>query len=284
MASSLFRNEVIEARRDRLSGSVVAAVPPRSGAYAIVLGVAGLVFLLVALFGQFTSRTHVTGVVTYNRGFARIYPPQVATIAAIHVREGQIVAAGAPLVTLVMAQGRDQSGDGLNGQLGEFARQDAELARQQTLANAQGSSEDLWLDQQRSSLTGQIASLERQRDIAAANARLADIEAQRLGRLAAQGAASRRQGEEAHALALARHADVEALGERILAQQQALHGVEGQISQRTLATRQSLSQLEAQRAGLAAQRAAVLRQNQLVLTAPIAGRGCGDGGSRRQRA
>lgn len=272
MESSLFRNEVIEARRDRLSGSVVAALPPRSGTYALVAAVAGVAFVLFAIFGQFTSRTRVLGVVTYNRGFARIYPPQIATIRTIHVREGDMVSAGQPLVTISQAQGRDASGEGLNGQLSEIRRQDDELARQQTLAETQKTSESGWLTHQRDNLGNVIASLQRQRDLATSQARLADSEAARAARLAREGASSRKQAEEARALAIARRSDLETLTERILNQQQALHSVEAQIAQREIATRQSLSQLAAQRASLAAQRSGVLRQDQLVLTAPIAGR------------
>ena len=272
MASSLFRSEVIEARRDRLSGSVVAALPPRSGLYALIAAAAAIAFLAFALFGALTSRTRVIGVVTYNRGFARVYPPQIATIRAIHVREGDTVAAGAPLVTLSLAQGRDATGNGLDGQLAEIARQDDELARQQALARQQGGSDSHWLDHQHASLVAIIESLGRQSELATQQARLADTEAARLGRLARAGAASKRQAEEARAIAISRHAERESLSEKLLGQQQALHAVEGQIEQRRLATRQSLSQIEGQRASLAAQRSAVMRQDQLVLTAPVAGR------------
>ena len=272
MASKLFRNEGIEARRDRLSGAVVAAVPPRAGLYAMVMGVGFVALLAFAVFGQFTSRTKVSGVVTYNRGFARIYPPQIATISAILVHEGDYVQAGQPLVALSLAQGRDLSGDGLAGQLGEISRQDSELARQQALARSQGGSDDSWLKAQRVSLASIIASLERQRGLAASQVALADAEAARAARLAAQGAASKHQADDAHAAAIARHTDAETLTERIASQQQALHVIEGQIAQRARGTRQTLSQLEGQRASLAGQRSGVLRADRLVLTAPIAGR------------
>ena len=49
MATSLFRQEVIEARRDRLAGAVVAATPPRSGLYVwLLVGVIAAVALILA--------------------------------------------------------------------------------------------------------------------------------------------------------------------------------------------------------------------------------------------
>ena len=55
MATRLFRQEVIEAKRERLTGAVVAAVPPGSRLYTILLGavVAALVLLNVLIYTQY---------------------------------------------------------------------------------------------------------------------------------------------------------------------------------------------------------------------------------------
>jgi membrane fusion protein len=267
MTVQLFRQEVIEARRQRLVGAVVAATPPRSGLYvALVLGFAAIIALVLA-FGQYASRAQVKGVVAFDGGIARVYPSAPAEIRRFHVANGARVAAGAPLVTLSIAQGRG----GLSGQLGLLAAQDQALARQQQLAGELGRSAIAALEQQRSSLAASIASLERQRQLAAGQAKLAESGRRRAARLAAEGAGTQRQVEDSRSALLARNAELEQIGERLIDQRQALQAVAAQIAQRQLEAQRSDAELSAQRAALGEQRSALGRESEITLTAPIAG-------------
>jgi membrane fusion protein len=267
MNSPLFRQEVIEAGRDRLAGTVVAATPPKSRIYAALLMLVFLALVLILVFGQHAAREQARGVVSYDAGIARVYPNAPAEIRQVHVRTGAFVNAGDPLVTISLAQGRG----GIGSQLGELARQDAELARQLDLASQLGSAETQALDRQRASLTAAIGSLERQRSFASGQIGLAEAAVRRAARLAAEGAGSQRQVEENRAAVLARRAEVESINERVINQQEALRAIDAQILQRRIASTQSGSQLAAQRAALAEQRAALVRTDQLTLTAPVAG-------------
>jgi membrane fusion protein len=149
--------------------------------------------------------------------------------------------------------------------------QDVALARQQSLAGEIGSTEARGLAEQRSGLGAAIASLERQRGIAAGQVRLAEAQVRRAGQLAAEGAGTQRQVEEARAAVLARRAEVEALTERIVTQREQLRAIDNQISERRLQASRSEAEIGAQRAQLAEQREALLRTNEVTLTAPIAG-------------
>lgn len=267
MNSPLFRQEVIEAGRDRLAGTVVAATPPRSRVYANLLMMVFVALVLILIFGQHAAREQVRGAVSYDAGIARVYPNAAAEIRQVHVRTGAFVNAGDPLVTVSLAQGRG----GIGNQLGELARQDTELSRQLDLTSQLGSAETQALDRQRASLTAAVASLERQRSFASGQIGLAEAAVRRAARLAAEGAGSQRQVEENRAGVLARRAEVESINERIINQQEALRAIDAQILQRRIAATQSGSQLAAQRAALAEQRAALVRTDQLTLTAPVAG-------------
>jgi membrane fusion protein len=213
------------------------------------------------------GREQVRGLVSYDAGIARVYPNATAEIRKVHVRTGAYVNSGDPLVTISLAQGRG----GIGNQLSELARQDEELGRQLDLTSQLGSAETQALDRQRASLTAAIGSLERQRGFASGQIGLAEASVRRAARLAAEGAGSQRQVEENRAAVLARRAEVEAINERIISQQEALRAIDAQILQRRLTASQSGSQVAAQRAALAEQRAALLRTDQLTLTAPVAG-------------
>ncbi|MEA3001566.1 MAG: rane fusion protein [Sphingomonadales bacterium] len=267
MTVQLFRQEVIEAGRERLAGSVVAATPPRAKLYVtLILGFAALVAAILVL-GHYSTRAQVKGVVAYDNGIARVYPGMAAEIRRFHVRNGQHVEAGTPLVTLAIAQGEG----GLATQLGQLAGQDQELGRQQQLAASLGTAETASLDKQKASIAADIASLERQRVFAAGQARLAEAATGRAARLAAEGAGTQRQVEDSRSALLARRTEIEQLGERLIAQRQALASADAQIAQRRLEAARSTSDLGAQRAALGQQRIALSRQGEITLTAPIAG-------------
>ena len=152
-----------------------------------------------------------------------------------------------------------------------LGNQDAELARQIDLAADIGTAEGRGLAQQRASLAAAIASLERQRGIAAGQIRLAEAATRRAVQLASEGAGTQRQVEDSRSALLARRAEVESLTERLIAQREALRTTEAQMAQRTLETSRTRSVLLAQRAALAEQRAELSRTDRLVLTAPIGG-------------
>jgi membrane fusion protein len=267
MSTQLFRQEVIEAGRDRLAGTVVAAVPPRSRLYTMLLLAFAALIVAILVFGQYASSARVRGTVAYDAGIARVYASSPAEIRTIHVRTGQRVSAGDPLVTISLAQGSN----GVTAQLAQIDRQDAELARQQGLAGRIGATEAGGLTEQRSGLRAAIASLERQRGIAGGQIALAESATRRASQLAAEGAGTQRQVEDARATLLARRAEYEALNERIIAQREQLRSIDNQVTGRTLEANRSESVLGAQRAALAEQREALLRTHQLTLTAPVDG-------------
>ena len=267
MNKPLFRTEVIDASRERLSGTVIAAVPPSSRLYTMLLGGLALVIIAFLVLGSYATSAQVRGIIAYDTGIARVYPSAPAEIREINVHDGQLVAAGTPLVTLALAQGVD----GLTGQLGQLNNQDAELGHQVDLASEIGAAEQRALTQQRDSLTAAVASLERQRAISAGQIGLAEAATRRAVQLAREGAGTQRQVEDSRSALLARRADVESLNERLIAQRETLRNTEAQIAQRALEASRNRSVLLAQRAALAEQRAQLMRTDRLVLTAPIGG-------------
>ena len=267
MATSLFRQEAIEARRDRLAGAVVAATPPRSALYVwLLLGVVAAIALILA-FGQHGARAQVKGIVSYDAGIARVQSNAPGEVRAIAVREGMQVPAGTPLVTLALAQG---SG-GLSAQLGELTAQDQALANQQELELRLAEQEASSLQRQQSNINATIGSLERQRGLAAGQVRLAEAETRRAAALAAEGAGTQRQVEESRTMLLGRRAELESLNERILAQRDALRAASAGVAERRLQAERSRAELAARRSALAGERSGVARQDGLVLTAPVDG-------------
>ena len=267
MTELLFRNEVIEASRTRLTGTVVAAVPPSSRLYTRLAAGAALLLLALLLFGSYTMTADVRGVVAYDGGIARVYPRSAAEVTTIHVKSGQHVEAGQALVTLSIAQGQG----GVSPQLAQIGNQDLELGRQGVIAADQTSSEIVALSQQHGGIVAAISSLERQRTIALHQIRLAESAARRAERLAKEGAGTQRQVEDSRSALLSRRAAHEALGEQLIVQRNALRANEADRGRQNLEAQRTQSVLLLQRAVLAQQQLELSRTDKLVLTAPVAG-------------
>lgn len=267
MQEQLFRNEVIEAGRNRLTGTVIAAVPPTSRVYTRLVLIAAAGLILFLLFASYATTAEVRGVVAYDVGVARIYSQAPAEVRAIHVRVGDRVKAGQPIMTLGLAQGQG----GVAPQLGLFEEQDTELSRQLTIAETQAKSSIAALNAQSSGIRGAIGSLTRQRAIALEQLTLAESAVRRAERLASEGAGTKRQVEESRSAVLARRAEAEALDEQIIAQKSLLRANDAERERLALESQRNQSTLTLQRASLAEQKAGLARNDKLVLTAPIDG-------------
>jgi membrane fusion protein len=96
----LFRPEALEAQQSRWMGTVlVAPGVPGAALAALALAAAAAVVALFA-FGEYTRKARVTGWLAPERGVVRVFAPRPGVATRLHVREGEAVAAGAPLLTL----------------------------------------------------------------------------------------------------------------------------------------------------------------------------------------
>lgn len=267
MADTLFRQEVIEARRHRLAGTVIAAVPPSSRLYTGIIASVAAVMVSVLMFGSYASTASVRGVVAFDTGLARVSTEMAGDVRGILAKAGQSVEQGTPLIKLSTAQGSK----GLSAQLDELTSQITQIDRQLDIAAASSSVETEGLRQQRSGLIETVESLERQKAISESQVRLGEQNVARFMRLSKQGAGSQRQADEARTALLSRRADAEAIAERLVETRSKIGAISIQLSQRGLDGNKVRSMLVAQRAALVAQREDVKRADHLVLTAPVAG-------------
>ncbi|MBN2971829.1 HlyD family efflux transporter periplasmic adaptor subunit [Roseomonas aeriglobus] len=268
MSDALFRQEAIDAQRQRLAGAVVAAVPPSARVYTAVILAVAMAIVLMLVFGSYATNAPVRGVVAYDTGVARVYPRSAAEVRRVLVREGQAVAAGQPLVELGLVQGER----GLAEQIAQIDRQIAEIDRQLGIAEGLASSETGALETQRRGLIESVTSLERQRGIASEQVGLAEKAVTRSQRLAKEGAGTQRQVDAARAELLMRKSEVENLTERLITTRASIADLGIKLSQGGLTSGKAASQLRSERSALMTQRADLVRSDHIVLTAPVAGR------------
>lgn len=133
----LFRQQAIDAQREKLLGEVSLARPVPLWVFtalAVALA-AGLVSFSV--WGEYARRERVEGFLALDAGAARLLAPAAGSIAELMVSEGAEVAAGAPIAQLSFDRGTRSGVAGARVEE-QFNERLAALAREQQSADLLG--------------------------------------------------------------------------------------------------------------------------------------------------
>ena len=148
----LFRPEAIEAHKPKLLGEIVLIRPVALSSLVWLASAFVGCALVFLLFGHYTTKTRVTGLLLPDKGVTRLYPPQASILIACNVHEGQRVKKGDVLFEL----STDRSSLA-------FGSTDAEITRELTLRRQSLVNEQM--DHQRSSLQQEAGLKDRLRSI-----------------------------------------------------------------------------------------------------------------------
>jgi membrane fusion protein len=91
---SLFRQEVLAAQTDNGSGAALNIRPVGAGRLTAFFGLMVVIVLCVLVFGAYTKKERVQGVIQARDGLAMIVPPEAGQVKKVLVKEGQVVKAG----------------------------------------------------------------------------------------------------------------------------------------------------------------------------------------------
>lgn len=108
---SLFRPEAVAFQRDPLASSAVLPVPPGASAltWLLILMVCAAGVALAS--GRYGRKETAPGFLAPTLGVAKVVPPRAGLIVSVDVTEGQLVEAGAPLLTVQVGQTDDRGSD-----------------------------------------------------------------------------------------------------------------------------------------------------------------------------
>jgi membrane fusion protein len=163
---ALFRQEAIDFLHQRHSWGEVVSLQPLS---SIILswtlaGVIVFIFCFLSI-AQYARKETVIGYLTPTFGTTKIFVPQQGFIKEIRVKEGQEVAEGDPLLTVVTSQ-ITANGDDVNATvLAVLAQQRNVVERQIAAEERRTASEQDRLASTIKGIEGEIAQLEDQRNI-----------------------------------------------------------------------------------------------------------------------
>ncbi len=269
--TQLFRAEVFQQKKDRLSGSVSIAVPLAWQAIGyLIFGslVIAITFLSLASYARVET---VTGSIVPDKGVAAIIPTRPGTITEVMVKDGDPVAKGA---TLVAIRAEEDSATGISAAaLTEqaIARQDASLIAQMSAAERSAAAQQSQIMLQANGLRAEIEQLRSQIVLQENLVASAALQLEKAQSVAERGFISR--------------ADLQSREDTLLSRQQQMSQLQQSLSSRRAALTELSSsaaniaaQAQSEAANIAAARAQVAQQaagnagaRSYALAAPVAG-------------
>src|SRR4030088_2350088 len=186
---ALFRQEAIAFLHQRRNWGAGVSLQPISSTILSWSLAGSVAFLLCFLtIAQYARKETVTGYLTPTFGTAKIFVPQQGFIKKLHVKEGQEVAEGDPLLTVVTSQ-ISANGDDVNATvLAVLAQQRDVVERQIAAEERRTASEHDRLASTIKGIEGETGQLEDQREIQNERLKLSESFVSTGAKLSASGA------------------------------------------------------------------------------------------------
>ncbi len=102
MPRQLFRQEAIDAQREKYLGEATIARPVPFWVFTALAAGVALLLIAVALWGQYTRRERVEGYLALDTGAARVHLPDGGRVTDLFVKEGEEVRAGDAMAKIAL--------------------------------------------------------------------------------------------------------------------------------------------------------------------------------------
>jgi membrane fusion protein len=269
--TQLFRTEVLQQKKDRLSGEVAIAVPIAWQVIGyLIFGalLAAIIFLSLASYARVET---VAGIIVPDKGVAAITPTRNGVITSIFVDDGDAVTAGQKLVDI---RAEEDSASGLSAAAltqQAIAQQDASLVARLNAARRSAAAQQSQIAVQISGIRAEIEQLQSQIMLQQSLVESAQADLDRARGVAERGFISRQNLQAREDTFLSRRQQLSQL-------QQSLTSRRASLADLANSTSTIAAQAESQAADIAASRAQVAQQaagnegaRSYALSAPFAG-------------
>lgn len=269
--ASLFRQEVLRHRADRLQGTVSLLTPTSWQAigFLLIMGLAAtIVFLATASYARVET---APGSITLDKGVASVVSSRAGTVAALIAKDGQHVRAG-DLLVRIRSEEDMVNGDTAPARIRHaLAEQDTNLASQGGSTLAAAAADQRRLQEQILGLSGEVTSLTAQARDQQGLLDLATADYRSVEKLAANGYISRRDLEARQSVVLSRRQQLAQLEQLRTSKVAAIAEARRSILQVAAAAQAQLARAQSDRAGLAQQLAQADLARGYVITSPVEG-------------
>ena len=270
---ALFRQEAIDFLHQRHSGGEVVSLQPISSTIlSWALGMLVTIILCFLTIAQYARKETVIGYLTPTSGTAKIFVPQQGFIKELQVNEGQEVAEGDPLLTVVTSQITANGNDVNATVLAELAQQRDVIKRQIAAEERRTASEHDRLASTIKGIEVETAQLEDQRKIQNERLKLSESFVSSGATLSASGALPAIELKRRELAALEQKQNVASLDQQITARRTQLTDARHTLEQLPIVATERIRVLRGDLSGIEQRVAEVNGRRAYVIKAPTSGR------------
>src|SRR6202158_19599 len=270
---ALFRQEAIDFLHQRHSWGEVVSLQPISStilSWSLARSVAFILCLLT--IAQYARKETVIGYLTPTFGTAKIFVPQQGFIKELQVKDGQEVAEGDPLLTVVTSQITADGNDVNATVLAELAQQRDVIKRQIAAEERRTASEHDRLASAIKGIEVETAQLEDQRKIQNERLKLSESFVSSGATLSASGALPAIELKRREQAALEQKQNLASLAQQITARRTQLHAARHTLEQLPIVAAERIRVLRGDLSWIEQRVAEVDGRRGYVIKAPNIGR------------
>ena len=186
MPRQLFRQEAIDAQREKFLGEATIARPVPGWVFTLLA--AGIAFLLIAVtvWGQYTRRERVEGYLALDTGAARVLIPDSGRVTDLLIKEGDEVKAGDEMARVSLDRATGVGASTSEAVAAEMRNRRAILEKEQTQWRDLGTQQVGQLRRRVHDLDNELAQLDREMKLQEVRIKSAREQADRFRALAGQ--------------------------------------------------------------------------------------------------
>lgn len=186
MSNKLFRQEAIDAQRERFLGDASLARPVPLWVFTLLAAGAAALLLAIAVWGQYQRRERVEGFLEVDAGAARVLIPSAGRVSELRIKEGDEVAAGAPMAVISYEKSTATGSSTSAAIADELKQRRALLEREQNQLKELGEQQVAQVRKRVADLQNEISQLDRELKLQEQRLASAREQAQRFQKLAAE--------------------------------------------------------------------------------------------------
>jgi membrane fusion protein len=162
MPRQLFRQEAIDAQREKFLGEATIARPVPFWVFTLLAAGIAVLLIAVALWGQYTRRERVEGYVALDTGAARVLIPDSGRVTDLMVKEGDEVKAGDAMATVSLDRSTGSGGSTNEAVAAEMQSRRLILEKEQNQWRELGAQQVEQLQRRIRDLQGELMQIDRE--------------------------------------------------------------------------------------------------------------------------
>ena len=162
MPRQLFRQEAIDAQREKFLGEATIARPVPGWVFTVLAAGVALLLIAVALWGQYTRRERVEGYLALDTGAARVLVPDSGRITELLIKEGDEVKAGDAMAKVSLDRGAGSGGTTSEAVAAEMQNRRLILEKEQSQWRDLGTQQVEQLRRRVRDLDGELGQIDRE--------------------------------------------------------------------------------------------------------------------------